>query len=136
MPCYQEIARKIGSIKMNDYLTQFNYGKMVVDSDNLDRFWLVGHSKISQFQQIDFLKRLYQSELPISKKTENIIKKIMVIENNAYYKISGKTGWSIKNNNNNGWFIGYIETKGNVYFFALNIEPKNCLLYTSPSPRD
>jgi beta-lactamase class D len=52
------------------------------------------------------------------------MKRMMVIEVNDNFKLSGKTGWSIRNGNNNGWFIGYIEYQNKAYFFATNIEPK------------
>ncbi len=47
----------------------------------------------------------------------------MIIEDNGNYKLSGKTGWSIRNGNNNGWFVGFVETEDNTYFFATNVEP-------------
>lgn len=124
VPCYQEIARKIGVERMNLYLNKLQYHDMKVDSTSIDTFWLVGDSKINQYEQIDFLKRFYESKLPIAKRTENIMKKLMVIEENNRYKISGKTGWAIRNGNNNGWFVGYIEVKNKVYYFATNIAPK------------
>ncbi len=49
---------------------------------------------------------------------------MMTIEENDEYKLSGKTGWSIRNGNNNGWFVGYIESQNKTYFFATNVEPK------------
>lgn len=123
VPCYQEVARKIGVKRMNEYLDKLDYGKMKVDTTNIDMFWLEGESQINQYQQIEFLKRFYNSELPISQRTEEIMKKMMVIEEGENYKISGKTGWSIRNGNNNGWFVGFVETNENTYFFATNIEP-------------
>jgi beta-lactamase class D len=124
VPCYQDVARKIGVKKMTDYLDKFEYGNIKVDSSNIDIFWLEGDSKINQLQQIDFLKRFYTSELPISERTEAIMKRLMVIEETDDYKISGKTGWSIRNGNNNGWFVGYREAENQTYFFATNVEPK------------
>lgn len=124
VPCYQEIARKIGKKRMNQYLFQLEYGNMKVDSKSIDNFWLEGDSRISQFQQIDFLKRFQKLELPITERTERMMKRIMIIEDNENYTLSGKTGWSISNENNNGWFVGYVNTKNKVYFFATNVEPK------------
>lgn len=124
VPCYQEVARKIGVKRMKEYLKKLNYHSMEMDATSIDDFWLQGDSEINQQQQIDFLKRFYTSELPITKRTEKIMKELMVIKENDDYKISGKTGWSIRNGNNNGWFVGYIETKKGVHFFATNIEPK------------
>lgn len=125
VPCYQEIARKIGAKRMNAHLQKFNYanGNMLVDSSNIDRFWLEGDSQITQFQQINFLTQFYNSQLPIVERTEAIMKRLMVIEENDDYKLSGKTGWSIRNGNNVGWFVGYLEAKGKVYFFTTNVEP-------------
>jgi len=109
---------------MNEFLEKIEYGNMKVDSNNIDIFWIKGKSKINQFQQIDFLKRFYQSKLPISQRTESIMKRMMVIEKDKEYTLSGKTGWSIRNGNNNGWFVGYIESQNKTYFFATNVEPK------------
>lgn len=123
VPCYQEVARNIGAKKMNEYINQLDYGLMVFDSMNIDMFWLEGKSQVSQFQQIDFLERFHQSELPISERTESIVKSMMVIDENEEYILSGKTGWSVRNGINNGWFVGYIESQNKTYFFATNVEP-------------
>jgi len=123
VPCYQEVARKIGVERMKTYLNKLNYKEMVFDSTSIDNFWLEGKSKITQIQQIQFLKRFYFSELPISKRTETIVKSIMLIETTEDYALSGKTGLSVKNDLYNGWFVGYFEVKNKVYFFATNIEP-------------
>lgn len=124
VPCYQIVARSIGVERMSTYLNELEYGSMKVDTTSIDLFWLEGESKISQFQQVDFLKRFYEKQLPISKRTYVIMKRMMVIEENNDYKLIGKTGWSIRNDKNNGWFVGYLEKGNNTYFFAANVEPK------------
>ena len=123
VPCYQKVARDIGLKYMIEYLKKLEYSNMKVDSTNIDLFWLEGESRINQFQQINFLKRFYKSELPISERTVRIMKRMMVLEDNNEYKLSGKTGWSISNGNNNGWFVGYVETQNEAYIFATNVEP-------------
>ena len=125
VPCYQEIARKIGYKRMKAYLKKLNYSGMVFDSKTIDDFWLEGDSKITQFQQIQFLKKLYFSELPISKRTESIVKNIMKMEQTNDYVLSAKTGLSVKKGLDNGWYVGYFEVKNKVYFFATNLVPKN-----------
>jgi len=127
VPCYQEITKGIGEKRMNEYLEKLNYKEMKVNSNNLDKFWLEGDSKINQFQQIEFIKRFFKSEIGISKRTEDIMKKIFFIEKYGKYNLNGKTGLSIRNGNYNGWFVGYIESEDNNYFFATNIEPKDNL---------
>lgn len=124
VPCYQEVARKVGLQRMKQHVAQFNYGAIKVDSSTIDNFWLVGDSRISPFQQIDFLGRFYRSELPITARTEQIMKSMMVLEDKVNYKLSGKTGWSIDRGHDNGWFVGYLESKDNIYYFATNVEPQ------------
>lgn len=125
VPCYQDIARNVGEKRMKEYLERLDFGKMQVDSNNLDEFWLQGASSISSFEQIDFLQRLNQSQLPISKKTESVMKKIMLLEQHDNYQLRGKTGWSIADDKNLGWFVAILESQGKTYYLATNVEPKN-----------
>ncbi|MGH1387770.1 class D beta-lactamase [Kordia sp.] len=123
VPCYQEVARKIGVKRMNAYIEKLQYGNIKVDSINLDNFWLRGNASISQFQQIDFLKRFQQESLPISKRTSTIVKEIMILKETDNYVLRGKTGWSIEGEHHNGWFVGYVESSNHVFFFATNVAP-------------
>jgi len=127
VPCYQELARKIGAKRMKEQLAKLNFGEMQVDSSNIDLFWLEGNSKISQFDQIDFLKRFYQDQLPIRARTKEIMSRMMIITQEEDYILRGKTGWASRNGDNNGWFVGYLESKDKTYFFATNIVPKEGL---------
>lgn len=124
VPCYQELARKIGAKRMKEQLAKLNFGEMQVDSSNIDLFWLEGNSKISQFDQIDFLKRFYQDQLPIRARTKEIMSRMMIITQEEDYILRGKTGWASRNGDHNGWFVGYLESKDKTYFFATNIVPK------------
>ena len=123
VPCYQEIARKIGPEHMNEWLAKLNYGKMLVSPENIDVFWLEGESRITPFEQIDFLRRYYFKELPVSERTRNIMKNLMVIESQDNWALSGKTGWAIREGNNTGWFVGYLEKGNEVFFIATCIQP-------------
>lgn len=124
VPCYQDVAREIGAPRMKEYIANFNYGTLDITETNIDNFWLEGKSRITQFQQIDFLKRFYKNELSITKRTGDIVSAILLIEDNDHYKLSGKTGLSNENKEYNGWFVGYLEQDNNTYFFATNLEPK------------
>ncbi len=125
VPCYQELARKIGVERMKAYLSTFSYGRMDVNPDNIDLFWLEGKSRITPRQQVGFLQRLNEGKLPVAPVTLAMMKEIMVNEKTDTYILRGKTGWAIRNGNNYGWFVGWIETKGNVFYFATLVEPKN-----------
>jgi beta-lactamase class D len=123
VPCYQEVARKIGAERMKNWLDQLGYGNMVVTPATIDVFWLEGESRITPREQVQFLSRLYQEELPVKITSMMAVKEIMVQEDTTGFRLSGKTGWAIRNGNNYGWFVGYLETPGNVYFVATLVEP-------------
>lgn len=123
VPVYQEIARSIGVERMRYYTQLFNYGKMDIQSDNIDVFWLEGHSGITAYQQLYFLQNLYALRLPVSERAMELTKELMLYETNDGYTLSGKTGWAVRKEVNLGWFVGFIETNNNVYFFATNIAP-------------
>lgn len=117
--CYQEFASKIGVEKYKKYLKELNYGNKKI-GDEITRFWLDESLKITVFEQLSFLKRLYKNELPFKLEDMNTLKEIMIDEENEDYIIRAKTGWEGKY----GWYVGYVETKDDVWFFAMNIDTK------------
>ena len=121
VPVYQEIARRVGMEKMKYYTQLFNYGNLDINPENLDKFWLEGNSTITQYQQIYFLQKLYNLELPLREESMKLVKDIMQYEVGSNYTISGKTGWAVRQKENVTWFVGYVETNDNVYFFATNV---------------
>jgi beta-lactamase class D len=123
VPVYQEVARQIGLERMQEYIKKLNYGNMDIHKDNLDKFWLEGDSKITQYQQIYFLKQLYESALPMKEESMGAVRKIMIHEQTEEYTIRAKTGWAVRDRQNTGWFVGYVEANDNVYFFATCVEP-------------
>ncbi|MCL7989177.1 penicillin-binding transpeptidase domain-containing protein [Sphingobacterium sp. lm-10] len=124
VPCYQEIAGKIGLPSMLDYLTLFSYPGMDVRQETLQNFWLVGDSKISTFQQVQFLRDFYNRKIPLSDSTYQTMLKVLEIESQPTYSWSGKTGWST-DHGDNGWFVGYLRRGSALYYFAANLEPKD-----------
>jgi len=118
---FQELARRVGKEKILTYINAVGYGNKDL-SGQVDSFWLRGGLKISSDEQIEFLKQLYQGHLPFSQRSMKIVKKIMIMEKDGIYTLSGKTGSGLMGARYIGRFVGYVEEKGNVYFFATNIE--------------
>ena len=118
---YQELAKRIGEQKYSSYLKKLKYGNQLVDS-NITNFWLDGVLKISAQEQINFLKNLYLNRVPFDRKYIDTLKEVMLIEKSPKYKLYAKTGWAFKSKI--GWYVGYLETKENIYFFAMNIDMK------------
>ena len=136
VPCYQQIAREVGEKRMKSFLKKFKYGNRDV-SGGIERFWLDGNLRISADEQIEFLKRFYTGKLPVSLRSTEIVKKMLIFDKQPNYTLSGKTGLqlglspagvpklSIPVSPKLGWFVGYLEQNGSVYFFAMNIESAN-----------
>lgn len=118
---YQEIARKVGQERMQHYIDTAGYGNGDI-SGGIDRFWLDGGLRISQQEQVEFLKKLYNNQLPFSQRSMDIVKNIMLQEDTLGYKLRMKTGWGSIEGKEIGWLVGWFETNNNIYFFATNIE--------------
>jgi beta-lactamase class D len=117
---YVEMAKKIGKKKYKKYLTKCNYGNRNLTEKGID-FWNYGDFGVSPKNQIEFLLKLYDNNLPFSKTTIDKVKEIMISEQTENYTIRDKTGWTKKNGIDIGWYVGYIQTNENVYFFATRI---------------
>ena len=116
---YQELAKKIGLDNFKKYIKAMKYGNELV-GDDLTHFWIDGELKISAQEQIDFLKKVYLNDLSFDKKNIQILKKVMLSNKTDKYEIYSKTAWARKSKI--AWFIGYIKTKKDVLFFAMNID--------------
>lgn len=115
--CYQRYAKQIGDEKYHTYLRKFNYGNLLTGND-LTRFWLDGELKISVKEQVKFLRKVYDEDLPIQKPHIKTLKHIMLSDDHENYKVWSKTGWSGKD----GWYVGYLVTNNQTWFFANHIE--------------
>jgi beta-lactamase class D len=118
---YQELARRVGRERMQHYVDAAGYGNRDI-SGRIDTFWLEGGLRISAEEQVGFLKRLYENDLPFSQQSMAIVKDILVLEKTGSYQLSGKTGSVQRVAPHVGWFVGYLERGGKVYIFAANVE--------------
>lgn len=123
---YQVMARKIGSERMQSLINQIGYGnRQIGNAEQIDRFWLEGPLQITPKEQIAFLEQLQGNKLPLSQRTMDLVKDIMIVEQTPGYTLRGKTGWDTSKTPHIGWFVGYLEQNNNNYFFATNIEMPN-----------
>ncbi|MBW8192637.1 class D beta-lactamase [Neiella marina] len=122
--CYQGFARQIGNQAYLDYLQQIDYGNGLTGKQ-VDTFWLEGDLAISALEQVDFLARLYQQQLPFKAEHFAVLKQIMLVEKAANYQLYAKTGWAQRGDVDHGWYVGYVERGEAVWLFALNIDIKS-----------
>lgn len=118
---YQELASRVGDKKYRSYLERMDYGNRKTGQD-VKSFWLDGDLKISVFEQVQFLKKLYRGKLPYEKQYLELLKTMMVVDETEQYVIRAKTGWATRIKPQHGWYVGYVETSGQVWFFATNLQ--------------
>ena len=116
---FMELAKKVGREHYEQVLNDIGYGNAAV-SDEAD-FWNFGPLKVSPRDQVEMLIRIYEEKLPFSKHNFDIVKAVMVTEQTDDYTIRSKTGLGVQNGKDIGWWVGYLQRKDNVYFFATRI---------------
>lgn len=122
---YRELARRITAETLQDYLSRIeDYGNMKTSGD-VDKFWLDGTFKVSPFEQMKFLTKMYSNDLPFSKKNISLVKELMVYEKAPKYTFMAKDAVSLAEKH--GWLIGIIEERDSEFFFALNIKMKDSM---------
>ncbi len=119
--CFQELARRVGAEKYQQYLRDLNYGEWR-EPFVATTFWLDGSLQISALEQVNFLRRVYRRELPLSDPAYETLKHIMLVEEGNTYTLWAKTGWAARVTPPVGWYVGYVETPTDVWVFATNIE--------------
>jgi beta-lactamase class D len=120
-PCFQKVARTIGPARMQEWLERLDYGNHDA-SGAIDTFWIMGNLKITAVEQLDFLRRLDTQKLPISTRTLDIVKDVIVLDVGASHVFYGKTGLygPPESKVEVGWFVGFVAfEKRSVYFATL-----------------
>ncbi len=114
---YQEVARRIGSERMREWIDKLGYGNRDL-SGGIDRFWLDGGLRITPVQQVEFLERLRTRALPGKPEHAEIVDRIMRLESGPGWVWRGKTGTG-GGKRPIGWLVGSVERDGRAYVYAL-----------------
>ncbi|WP_028772024.1 class D beta-lactamase [Shewanella waksmanii] len=121
VPIYQALAKELGSQRMADGVKLLEYGNMDI-SGAIDSFWLEGQLAISAVQQVEFMHSLYHQNLPVSQRSQKIVKQMMLLPANNPGQWFGKTGYGVSSSPGIGWFVGWYQQNQRVIFFALNMD--------------
>ncbi|RAP38468.1 hypothetical protein B1207_00845 [Legionella quinlivanii] len=131
----QVLTRQLGMKRFKAYVQAFDYGNQDVSGDKgqnngLTHAWLSSSLAISPEEQVDFLQKLINHQLPLQDKAYAMTKEILFIQELVGgWKLYGKTGSgqqlsadkSQKLNLQHGWFVGWIEKDGRVIRFASHL---------------
>jgi beta-lactamase class D len=120
---FQEVARRTGKERMKEWLARLDYGNKDI-SGGIDLFWLQGGLRVSAMEQVDFLRKLAQGELPMSQRSQRLVRSSLVHERMRAYTLYAKTGSSGAARDPVSWWVGWIEKKGRpAAYFAMNFTP-------------
>ena len=126
VPVYQEIARRIGPERMQKYLDMFEYGNRNIGG-GIDQFWLTGDLRIDPIQQIDFIDRLRRGVLPVSKRSQELVRDILPVTKVGDATIRAKSGLlgAEQGKPSLGWMVGWAEKGNQQTVFAMNMDVKD-----------
>ncbi len=130
---YQDMARDVGETSMQGFIDRMKYGNQDI-SGGIDLFWLDSSLEISAVEQVDFIEKLVQENLPFEEKHQKTVKRMMIQDEQDTYTLHGKTGTRLSDFKL-GWYIGFVETRKDTWVFAVNIngsgtEAKNIVIET------
>ena len=118
---FQNIDCKMGIRSVRAFLRKLHYGNETVGND-LKYYWMDQSLKISPIEQVELLRKLHGHQLPFSEENIEAVEKTFCLAKSEAGSLYGKTGTGQEDHVNvNGWFVGYLEMPGNVYYFAANI---------------
>jgi beta-lactamase class D len=120
---FQEVARRTGKQRMREWIDRLEYGNRDIRG-GIDLFWLQGNLRVSAMQQVDFLRRLAEGGLPMSQRSQRLVRQALARardDGDALYAKSGTTG-AVKDPAD--WWVGWIERQGRPRaYFAMNFTP-------------
>lgn len=117
---YVELAKRLGRGLYPGILKACDFGNGVLTEEGID-FWNYGDFAVTPVNQITFLVRLYEGRLPFSRVTMDKVKAMMISETSDVGIYREKSGLTRKNGKDIGWWVGYMESGHNLYFFATRL---------------
>ena len=122
---FQTMDSQLGLNKIQEFLNEIEYGNQTTSS-NLKLYWSDFSLKISPIEQVELLKKFNTNGFHLHSQNVLSVKNAIKIVGTSDGTFYGKTGTGcIDGQDINGWFIGYIETSDNIYYFATNIQSES-----------
>ena len=119
---FEEIDKQIGSSAIQGYIRKIGYGNENINT-SLSSYWMQGTLKISPVEQVQLLTALHSNRFDFTPENINAVKSAICLFSSEGKNFYGKTGTGrVDGQDVNGWFVGLLETTGNTYFFATNIQ--------------
>lgn len=119
---FQSLDQMTSMEELEGFFKNLGYGNHDL-SGGKSEFWMESSLKISPLEQVFLLKKIYTNELSYDVQNIQAVKDGLFISSSQNVSLYGKTGTgTVNGQNTNGWFVGYLESGENTYFFAANIQ--------------
>lgn len=125
---FHQIINSVGEQEVKKELSELEYGNCDVSAwegsninpyKELNGFWLGSSLKISPYEQVEVLSKIFEGKSFYNSQNVETLKKIMLIEDGQEKKVYGKTG---SGTNGEAWFIGFTEKGQQREYFAVYLE--------------
>lgn len=122
---FRQMIDAVGQEEVNKELSELEYGNCDIsewDGSNinpykeLNGFWLNSSLKISPYGQVQVLTKIMEGQSFFNGDDIEILKKIMLVQDNGIQQVYGKTG---SGPNGEAWFVGFAEKGGQREYFAV-----------------
>ena len=119
---FETLDDQIGKDGIQSYIQKIGYGNQDTSAD-LSSYWMESSLKISPVEQVELLNAFYQNTFDFDPENIQTVKDSLCLSVSGAGTLYGKTGTGrVDGQDRNGWFIGFIETPDNTYFFSTNIQ--------------
>jgi bla regulator protein BlaR1 len=130
---FRKLIDQIGQSDIQKYLDQLEYGNCDISEwdgsginplPQLNGFWLESTLEISPMEQVNVLADIFNGKSNFSKKNLEILKEVMLTQEDGAISVYGKTGTgqnSETKNRDNGWFVGMLDNSDERYYFAVHL---------------
>jgi beta-lactamase class D len=132
----QQITHTLGEDRLHRYAVDFGYGNADFSGDlgrnnGLDRSWIDSSLKISPLEEVTFLVKLVNRQLPVAQHAFDMTTRITeVAQLPSGWNVHGKTGTAYPRYadgtfdaaRGHGWFVGWATKSGHTVTFARLIQ--------------
>lgn len=125
---FRQVVDSVGETVIKEELKSLQYGNCDTSEwrgsnlnpiVELNGFWLDSSLKISPVEQVEVLKKIFEGQSNYDNQMIEILKNIMLVDENSTRKTYGKTGTGI---NGEAWFVGFSESGGSREYFAIFLD--------------
>lgn len=114
----QKLTPLLGMEKTKDFLQKFAYGNQDM-SGGLTEAWLSSTLKISPVEQWEFLDKLKNRKLPVSRRARELTLDILPKERAGDFILRAKTGSGFSSAEGRvGWYVGYFQVLNEMEVFV------------------